>query len=70
VSDVDSLFAVVENRPGSYPAHLKYDLRPKFAEPEQVPELTELMLRHGYGDDVVRGILGENWLRVARAVWR
>ena len=70
VSDVDSLFAVVENRPRSYPAHLKYDLRPRFAEPEQVPELTELMLRHGYGDDVARGILGENWLRVARAVWR
>ena len=29
-----------------------------------------LLLRHGYGEDVVRGILGENWLRVASAVWR
>lgn len=30
-----------------------------------MPELTELMLRHGYGDDVVRGIPGDYWLRAA-----
>jgi membrane dipeptidase len=69
VSDVDTLFALVESRPEKYPANLQYDQRPKFAEPEQVPELTELMLRNNYSDAVVRGILGENWLRVARAVW-
>ena len=41
-----------------------------FAQPEQVAELTELMLRAGYGDADVRGILGGNWLRLARQVWK
>lgn len=70
VSDIATLFALVEAKPEKYPANQQYDRLPKFAEPEQVPELTELMLRHGYADAVVRGILGENWLRVARAVWK
>lgn len=38
--------------------------------PEQMPTLTEALLRHGHSDEVVRGILGENLLRVARQVWR
>ena len=40
------------------------------AEPEQLPELTELMLQAGYDEPTVRGILGENFLRVAGAVWK
>jgi len=39
-------------------------------EPEQLPELTGLMLRAGYPDETVRGVLGLNFLRVARAVWK
>ena len=37
--------------------------------PEQMPELTELMLKHGYSEKEVRGILGENIMRVAKQVW-
>ena len=40
------------------------------AGPEQLPELTRLMLDHGYGEEDVRDILGRNFLRVAREVWR
>ena len=39
------------------------------AQPEQLLELTEMMLDRGYGEDDVRGILGANFLRLARAVW-
>lgn len=37
--------------------------------PEQMPELTELMLKQGYSEKEVRGILGENIMRVAKQVW-
>lgn len=42
----------------------------RYAPPEQTPKLTEALLARGYSDDEVRGILGGNWLRVARAVWK
>jgi len=39
-------------------------------ELEDAPRITEELLRRGYGEKEVRGILGENWLRVCRKVWR
>ena len=39
------------------------------AQPEQLLELTEMMLERGYAEDDVRGILGENFLCLAREVW-
>ena len=51
---------------GQYSTDIDID----FGWPEQVPELTELMLRHGFAEADVRGILGGNWLRMARAVWK
>ena len=41
-----------------------------YASPEQIPALTELMLDRGYSTTDVRNILGENWLRVCRQVWK
>src|SRR5262249_29693976 len=40
------------------------------APPELLPEITELLVARGYSDSDVRGILGENFLRVARQVWQ
>ena len=39
-------------------------------ELEDAPAITRELLRRGYGEQEVRGILGENWLRVCRQVWR
>ncbi len=39
-------------------------------QPEQLVRLVDLMLERGYGDEVVRGVLGENYLRVAAQVWQ
>lgn len=38
--------------------------------PEDLPSLVEELLRRGYSDKDVAGILGENYLRVAQAVWK
>ena len=42
----------------------------KYVEPEGLPPLTEALIARGYGESDIRGILGENWLRVARQVWK
>jgi membrane dipeptidase len=46
--------------------------RPDLAvvEPEQYPRITEGLLARGLAEAQVRQILGGNWLRVARAVWK
>lgn len=44
--------------------------RAAFAQPEQVLELAELMLRANWPEADVRGVLGLNWRRVCEAVWR
>ncbi|NOU89332.1 membrane dipeptidase [Paenibacillus sp. LMG 31460] len=43
----------------------------KFANlrPDQLPEVTELLLRKGYTETDIRAILGGNYLRVAEKVW-
>ena len=40
-----------------------------FLHPSSVPELVALMFDHGYAEADIRAILGDNFLRVAEAVW-
>lgn len=39
-------------------------------EPERLPEIVDALVALGYGDADILAILGANWLRVCRAVWR
>ena len=58
-------YANPDRYPTGYPAP-PWDYFP----PERTPALTEALLKHGYAEADVRGILGENFLRVCRQVWR
>lgn len=42
---------------------------PGFDDPRDFPDLTRGLVARGYADDEIRGILGENALRVFAAVW-
>jgi membrane dipeptidase len=66
--DIDGL---LRTKPGVWPASAGYGTGLyRNAEPEQLPGLTEVMVRAGYSDEAIRAVLGENFLRVARAVWK
>jgi membrane dipeptidase len=54
----------------TFPPGLGYDLHVKMVAPEQLPEIVDRLLCLGYSDDEMRGLLGGNWMRVARAVWK
>ena len=33
-------------------------------------DLVQMMLDHGYPDNAIIGILGENWARICEQVWK
>ena len=53
-----------------FPPGAGYDSGIRMAPPEQMPEITEALLKRGYAERDIRAILGENFLRVAKQVWR
>jgi membrane dipeptidase len=55
---------------GNWPPGYGYGPGMRFMAPEQFPEITEGLLRRGYSDAAVQGILGGNFRRVASAVWK
>ena len=69
VLDKQELIAYVDAHTDIFPPD-KFNDFLAFVEPEQFPELTDCLLRKGYSEVVIRGILGENFLRVADRVWK
>jgi len=70
VFDLDELDAFHKNHPGSFPEGSAWTRdQARFAQPEQLPEITENLLRLGYSEADIGGILGGNFLRVAEQVW-
>ncbi len=71
VFDAEVLMEWMRGRPEEWPDAAEKDWPGvRYARPAQLAELVELMLRAGYGEATVRGVLGENLERVCRAVWR
>ncbi len=70
VRDTGRFWGWVRDNAPMWPAGPNRRTGSAFAQPEQIEELTGMMLQAGYPDEAIRGILGGNWLRVARQVWR
>jgi len=56
-------------RPDIYPPDKGYGAGLAMIEPERIPWIAEALLKRGYSDADVQGVLGHNHLRVARQVW-
>ncbi|MDJ0779217.1 MAG: membrane dipeptidase [Gammaproteobacteria bacterium] len=67
--DID-IGAILATRPDFWPAGQQYETRGiKHAGPELLPPLIDAMAASGFGDDDIRGFLGENFRRVAAQAW-
>jgi membrane dipeptidase len=61
---------ILKSRPDFWPAGQQYDTpHIKHGGPPLIPELVGGMIDHGFDDADIRGILGENFHRVAVASW-
>jgi membrane dipeptidase len=69
VVDKQELIEYVEGHPDIFPPDKIGDVL-SFVEPEQFPEFTDLLYQKGYSEQIIRGVLGGNFLRVAEQVWR
>ena len=69
VYDLETFETFVARMPDKYPPESGY-LEMRQLEPEETPRITEELLRRGYQEREIRGILGENWLGVCRGLWK
>jgi membrane dipeptidase len=68
--DVDEVNDYLAKNPGIFPAEEGYTSNVQMIEPERIPLIAERLLNQRYSEEEIRGILGMNHLRVARAVWK
>lgn len=70
VFDADALNDWVRQRPDEWPIAADPAWPGfRYATPEQMPGLIGIMADHGYGENDIRAVLGENMVRLCRAAW-
>jgi membrane dipeptidase len=67
--DAENVDSVVAGNTRFWPKE-EYQTASLFLPPEQLPEIVETMLQRGFSEPDITGILGGNFLRVAKAVWK
>ena len=66
----DSLGSLLSGNTNYWPSGNGYDRMLAFMSPDVLPRITEMLLSRGLSEDEVTGILGQNLLAVAQAVWK
>ncbi len=71
VYDMPALLGMIRGMESKWPAEGGYN-RTHIAqvEPESIGDITEELIRKGYREQDVRAIMGENWLRLMRQIWK
>jgi membrane dipeptidase len=69
-ADAEAVMRYMRERPEEWFQEGRKWEQISFVPPESIPKLTQALLHRGYTEQDVRGILGENFLRVASAVWK
>ena len=70
VFDTQELDEYIAAHPEIFPPELGYSGGMKMLSPEQMPELADALIAHGFSDAELGAMLGGNWLRIARQVWK
>ena len=71
VYDMDAFVRLADSNREKYPEDGGYfDNHLDQVEVNQIPQITEALLRRGYSDEDVRDILGDNWIRIFSKVWK
>ncbi len=70
VFDLSELEEYVKTQAATFPARHGYDREFLFIEPERTPAIAESLSALGYSESDVAAVLGGNWMRVARRVWK
>lgn len=69
--DADKVDDLVEGNSAYWPESAGYGRHPtSYVPPKQLREITETMVRRGFKDREILGILGGNFMRVASEVWK
>ncbi len=71
VKDTAGFWKYVDDNPEAWPENNgKPNRHTKFVQPEQIEDLAELMCRKNYAETDIRAILGGNFHRVCKQVWK
>jgi membrane dipeptidase len=70
VFDLSELSEYLQKSPESFPPISGQARSYTQVEPERFPLIAEALLKRGYQEEDVQGILGQNNLRIARQVWK
>ena len=70
VADADAITRIFAERPDEWPTddRVAYDAL-SYLAPEEISDLVGLMEAAAYPEAAIAGILGQNYIRIARAVW-